>query len=109
MLAKQLTVEEVYDAYTDAWESFEDVKASLDELQIELDDQVSGFTAVLDEVRDQLEQCRRQFRQFSRRVNPRYNVIKELSKTEQHEESALDMLNFYSEDETDPVLPFEEP
>ena len=107
MLSKQLTVEEIYEAFTDAWESFEEVKASLDELQTELEDEVSGFTAVLDEVRDQLEQCRRQFRQFSRRVNPRRNSIRELSNAEKHEEPLLSTWDLLLEEETEPVLPFE--
>lgn len=108
MFAKQLTIEEIYEAYTDACESFEDVKASLDELQIELEDEVSGLTAVLDEVRDQLEQCRRQFRQFSRKVNPgRMISSKHLAGEPDLKPEAAEMVNFLSDIQAEePVLPF---
>lgn len=69
MPGKQVGAEEVYGAYTDAQEAFEEARESLDELQLELEEEFSGFTTALDEIRAQLAECRWQLRQFSRRAN----------------------------------------
>jgi hypothetical protein len=60
------TIEELYDVYIDVNDSFEGALGSMDEIQIELEEGISCLSAALDEIRDELESCRKAFQQLTR-------------------------------------------
>jgi chromosome segregation ATPase len=62
------TIEELYDVYIDVNDSFEGALGSMDEIQIELEEGISCLSAALDEIRDELESCRKAFQQLTRRM-----------------------------------------
>ena len=65
-----LSIEELYDRYTEIYESLDGARTSLDELQIEISDEISALTTAMDDVRDELERCNQLMRRLSRRMNP---------------------------------------
>ena len=62
------TIEELYSVYIDVNDSFEGALGSMDEIQIELEEGISCLSAALDEIRDELESCRKAFQQLTRRM-----------------------------------------
>ena len=62
------TIEELYDVYIDVNDSFEGALGSMDEIQIELEEGISCLSAALDEIRDEIESCRKAFQQLTRRM-----------------------------------------
>lgn len=70
MYGSDLSIGELYDAYTEINESFDGAKTSLDELQTEITDGLSQFTTALDDIRDELEQCSHMIRRLNRRMSP---------------------------------------
>jgi hypothetical protein len=62
------TIEELYDVYIDVNDSFEGALGSMDEIQVELEEGISCLSAALDEIRDELESCRKAFQQLTRRM-----------------------------------------
>lgn len=66
--ASHLAIEEIYNAYMEARDMFTESQESLDGLRSALEEELSGFTEALDDVSDQLEQCRRIFRKLNRRM-----------------------------------------
>ena len=62
------TIEELYDVYIDVDDSFEGALGYMDEIQIELEEGISCLSAALDEIRDELESCRKAFQQLTRRM-----------------------------------------
>lgn len=66
--ASHPVIEEIYNAYMETRDAFVESQESLDGLRSALEEELSGFTEALDEVSDQLEQCRRIFRKLNRRM-----------------------------------------
>ena len=62
------TIEELYEVYIDVNDSFEGALGSMDEIQTELEEGISCLSAALDEIRDELESCRKAFQQLTRRM-----------------------------------------
>lgn len=62
------TIEELYEVYIDVNDSFEGAFGSMNEIQIELEEGISCLSAALDEIRDELESCRKAFQQLTRRM-----------------------------------------
>ena len=62
------TIEELYEVYIDVNDSFEGALRSMDEIQTELEEGISCLSAALDEIRDELESCRKAFQQLTRRM-----------------------------------------
>ena len=68
MLKESPTAEKLYEAYMDANDSFGGAVSSLDEIQSDLEEGISCLSAALDEIRDELESCRKAFQQLTRRM-----------------------------------------
>ena len=62
------TIEELYEVYIDVNDSFEGALGTMDEIQTELEEGISCLSAALDEIRDELESCRKAFQQLTRRM-----------------------------------------
>ncbi|MEE1039585.1 MAG: hypothetical protein U0L10_02560 [Lachnospiraceae bacterium] len=62
------TIEELYEVYIDANDSFDGALRSMDEIQTELEEGISCLSAALDEIRDEIESCRKAFQQLTRRM-----------------------------------------
>ena len=62
------TIDELYEVYIDVNDSFEGALGSMDEIQTELEEGISCLSAALDEIRDELESCRKAFQQLTRRM-----------------------------------------
>ena len=73
----EIPAEDLYDAYTEIHESFDGAMMSLDELQKEVTDELSDFTAALDDIRDELEHCSHMIRKLNRRMGPVLSYIME--------------------------------
>ena len=106
MKAKAPTPEDIYDAYIDAQETFEAAQGKLEELQEGLEDELAGIAAVLDEVRDQFEQCRHLLRQFNRRTNPERLMRTYCASNNYSDREIFSIPNFYTDESGQLEMPF---
>ena len=72
-----LSIEKLYDVYTEIHESFDSARLSLDELQMEITDELSEFTTSLDDIREELERSTNMMRRLSRRMGPAFSLFME--------------------------------
>lgn len=102
--ASHLVIEEIYNAYIEARDVFAESQESLDGLRSAFEEELSGFTEALDEVSDQLEQCRRIFRKLNRRMFSGSVLVMDNERTtrEEQHESLFQFDKYMNE----PDLPF---
>lgn len=72
-----LSIEKLYDAYTEIHECFDSARLSLDELQIEITDELSEFTTALDDIREALERSTHMMHRLNRRMGPVLSCLME--------------------------------
>lgn len=97
-----LFIEELHDACIEIHDSFDGAKTSLDELQTEIADEISGFASAFDDIRDELERCNQLIRRLNRRISP---VLSHMMEQEDNEESFAPKC---SESRTKHLMSFEE-
>ena len=102
MMAKQLTLEEIFEAYTDAADTFEEARTTLEELESE----ILNMTDVLDETRNQFDQCTRIFRQLNRRITSRHYFWGDDSSHGTFDEHLVEITDLLPTETENEVLPF---
>lgn len=72
MLSSPPTAEELYEVQMDVNDSIGGAMASLDDIQSNLEEGISCLSTALDEIRDELELCRKTFQKITRRMPAEY-------------------------------------
>ena len=62
------SIKELHEVYINVNKSFEEAIGSMNELQIELEEEISCLSAALDENRGELESCKKAIQQLTRRM-----------------------------------------
>ena len=99
---KQLTLEKVFEAYTDAADTFGETRTTLKELELE----ISNLADVLDEARNQFDQCTRIFRQLNRRIISRHYFWEDGSSHGTLDEHLVEITDFLPTETENEELPF---